>query len=91
MHRFENMTIECYDVSSAESSDDVTGGDDVMGEPSFLQGVIPGTHRYVAFASSKSQIGVWDLALRKQVRCAATGAFSSLTDSFDLDTKFWNL
>ena len=74
MHRFENLTIESYDVTSVEACDNSQSeSDDVMGEPSFIYGVIKGTNRYVAYGSSKSQIGIWDVALRKHVRCFGVG------------------
>ena len=73
MYRFENLTIQSYDVTSVGSNDNQSKSDDVMGDPSYITGVIKGTNRYVAYGSSKSHVGVWDLALRKHVRSVGIG------------------
>ena len=74
MHKFENMTIESYDVTGvASGGHSESETDNVMGDPSYLHGVIKGTNRYVVYCSSKNQVGVWDLALRKHVRCVGIG------------------
>ena len=73
MYRLENLTIQSYDVTNVGSGDSQSETDDVMGEPSHMQGIIKGTNRYVAYGSSKNQVGVWDVALRKHVRCIGNG------------------
>ena len=70
MYRFENMTIESYDVSNVTTSENsLSESKEEQGDPSYITGLIKGTNRYVAYGSSKNQVGVWDMARRKHVRC----------------------
>ena len=73
MYQGENLTIQSYDITSVGSGDSQSETDDIMGIPSHIQGVIKGTNRYVAYGSSKNQVGVWDVALRKHIRCIGMG------------------
>ena len=79
MYRFENMTIESYDVSNVNADDSgQSESKEEQGDPSYISGVIKGTNRYVAYGSSKNQVGVWDLARRKHVRCVGIRKFTSV-------------
>ena len=63
MYRFENMTIESYDVSNVNAGEsNQSESKEEQGDPSYITGVIKGTNRICRvwlFPETKWESGIW--------------------------------